>query len=291
LSFKEKVTKDQFVLTLEVEPPKGVQTADIIKALVPFRNIVDAYNATELQGSIMRMSSLGMCALLEKEGFPAILQITGRDKNRLALQSELLSAYALGIRNILALTGDHPSVGDHPETKPVFDLDSVQITLTAATLNEGRDLAGNQLNRKPDFFVGAAVNPFATPMELELLKLKKKVKAGARFFQSQPVFDPAQFKRFAQQAMAAYPQIKIIAGVMFIKSEKMARYINEHVAGIQIPELLIERIRSSHDKKKEAVEIAVEIASQIQEAAAGFHIMPMGWHEQAEAFIQKITSA
>lgn len=279
------------MFTLEVEPPKGVQTADSIKALAPFRNTVDAYNATELQGSVMRMSSLGMCALLEQEGFPTILQVTGRDKNRLALQSELLSAYALGVRNVLVLTGDHPTAGDHPEAKPVFDLDSVQIALTAQTLNGGTDLAGNRLTDTPEFFIGAAVNPFATPPELELLKLKKKIQAGAKFFQSQPVFDPAQFKRFVRQAKEHNPQAGIIAGIMFVKSEKMARYINEHVRGIHIPEPLIERIRSSHDKKKEAVEIAVEIASQIRGTAAGFHLMPMGWHQQAEAFIERITGA
>jgi 5,10-methylenetetrahydrofolate reductase len=289
LNFKQKLEQNQFVLTLEVEPPKGAQTDDEIKALEPFRGIVDAYNATELQGSIMRMSSLGMCALLEREGFPAILQVTGRDKNRLALQSELLAAYALGIRNVLVLTGDHPSVGDHPEAKPVFDLDSVQIALTAHTLNQGHDLAGNQLEHKPDFFIGAAVNPFVVPGEPELLKLKKKLRAGARFFQSQPVFDPAQFQGFVEQAKAIEPKVKILAGIMFIKSAKMARYINEHVSGIHIPEPLIKRIEAASDKRAEAVRAALEIARQIKNNVAGFHLMPMGWDAQAEEFIRRLS--
>ena len=145
MTLKEKIQSGAFVYTVEVEPPKGVSVQEKLLAIAPYRAHIDAFNATELQGSVMRMSSLGMCALLEREGYPTILQVTGRDKNRLALQSELLSAYALGIRNILALTGDHPTVGDHPDAKPVFDLDSVLIAQAAQTLNQGRDLAGNLL--------------------------------------------------------------------------------------------------------------------------------------------------
>lgn len=288
MTFKEKLETGQFVVTLEVEPPKGVSIQDRLTAIEPFRGKIDAYNATELQGSVMRMSSLGMCALLEREGFSTILQVTARDKNRLALQSELLSAYALGIRTILTLTGDHPTVGDHPDAKPVFDLDSVLIAQAAQILNEGKDLAGNSLKHKPDLFIGAAANPFATPMELELLKMKKKVAAGVRFFQTQPVFEPEVFKQFAQQARAIVPQAKIIAGLMFIKSEKMAQYINDNIAGIHIPEHVIQRVRDAKDKKLEAVALTAEIAQQIRASASGFHLMPMGWEPQALELLPKI---
>lgn len=288
MNFREKIDARQFVLTLEVEPPKGVSIQDKIKTIEPYRGTIDAFNATELQGSVMRMSSLGMCALLERESFPTILQVTARDKNRLALQSELLSAYALGIRNILALTGDHPTVGDHPDAKPVFDLDSVLITQAAATLNQGKDLAGNPLKQKPDFLIGAAVNPFATPYELELMKMKKKMLAGARFFQTQPVFEPALFKEFMRHVKQLDPDAVVLAGLMFIKSEKMAQYINENIAGIHIPDHVIERIRKATDKKEEAVRITAEIAREIKEDAAGFHLMAMGWETQVASLLPKI---
>jgi len=288
LSFREKIKKGIFVYTVEVEPPKGVDVADKIRSILPLKGTVDAVNVTELQRSVMKLGSLGMCAVLEKKGFETVFQTTGRDKNRLAIQSELLSAYVLGIRNVLVLTGDHPVVGDHPHAKPVFDLDSVQIADTVRALAEGRDLSGNPLNGAPDFFIGAAVNPFSTPLEPELLKMVKKVKAGVAFFQTQPVFEPQAFIEFTKKAERLCPGIRIIAGVMFIKSEKMASYVNENIPGINIPQAYVERIKKAEDKKGEAVNIACDIALKIKGHCSGFHVMPFGWMGCAGEFIKRM---
>src|SRR3989338_680251 len=196
MTFKEKIQAGKFLVTSEIGPPKGIETKTLLEDAELIRNRVDAINVTDLQSSVMRLGSLAVCSLLKQKGLEPIFQVTCRDRNRLALQSDILSAAALGIENILILTGDHPTCGDHPQAKPVFDLDSVQLLEAIKTLQSGFDMAGKPLKGIPKFCVGAVVNPGAEPIEPELIKLEKKIRAGAEFFQTQAVYEVEKFKNF-----------------------------------------------------------------------------------------------
>src|SRR3989338_4528413 len=196
MSFTEKVETGKFIVTSEIGPPKGIDIKEMLEDADLVKNRVDAINVTDLQSSVMRLGSLAVCHLLKDRGIEPVFQVTCRDRNRLALQSDLLSAAVLGIENILALTGDYPTLGDHPEAKPVFDLDSVQPLEVIKTLQEGKDMKGNPLKGSPKFCVGAVVNPGADPIEPEIIKMEKKIEAGAKFFQTQAVHDIELFKKF-----------------------------------------------------------------------------------------------
>jgi 5,10-methylenetetrahydrofolate reductase len=208
-----------------------------------------------------------------------VYQLTCRDRNRLALQSDLLSAWALGVRNVLCLTGDHPTLGDHAEAKPVFDLDSVSLLKTANTLNEGADMSGHDLDGRPDLLTGAVVTPAADPLEPQIIKMEKKVEAGARFFQTQAIYEPEKFEEFMSQAQRF--KIPVLAGIVVLKSPAMARYMNENVAGISVPESLITEMEgtSREDRKVKAVEISARIIRQVKPLCQGVHIMPLGWDD------------
>src|SRR5512136_1017632 len=194
------------------------------------RGKVDAVNVTDQQSSVMRLGSLAGCTLLKQWGMEPVLQMTCRDRNRIALQSDLLSAYALGIENVLCLTGDYVTLGDHPEAKPVFDLDSVSLLETAVNLEEGRDLAGKKLKGSPTFFLGACVSPEADLLEPQIIKMEKKVEAGAQFFQTQAIYDAKKFADF--MSMVRYLRVPILAGMVVLRSAAMGRYMNEKAAGI-----------------------------------------------------------
>ncbi|MBU1124738.1 MAG: methylenetetrahydrofolate reductase, partial [Candidatus Omnitrophica bacterium] len=197
MNFQEKINTGEFLVTSEVGPPKGIETAHLLEDAELVRHKVDGINVTDLQSSVMRLGSLAVCSLLKQKGFQPIFQVTCRDRNRLALQSDLLSAAALGIENVLALTGDHPTLGDHPEAKPVFDLDSVQLLQVAKGLTQGVDMKGNKLiGALPKFCLGAVVNPGADPLEPQIIKMEKKIEAGALFFQTQAVYDLKTFEVF-----------------------------------------------------------------------------------------------
>ncbi|HPP53896.1 MAG TPA: methylenetetrahydrofolate reductase, partial [Thermoguttaceae bacterium] len=226
--FRDVLQEKDFVVTAEIGPPKGTDVSRLVHHIELLRDRVDALNVTDNQSSVMRVSSLAACRLIVEHGGEPILQLTCRDRNRLALQSELLSAWVLGVRNVLCLTGDYVTVGDHPEAKPVFDLDSVQLLQTVQYLNQGRDLAGNNLEGATDFLAGSVVTPEADPLEPQLVKFAKKVRAGARFFQTQAVYDLDRFRRFMEQARRLLAQnqmgpVKILAGIVLLTSAKMAR--------------------------------------------------------------------
>jgi 5,10-methylenetetrahydrofolate reductase len=209
-----------------------------------------------------------------------------RDRNRLALQSDLLSAYGLGIRNVLCLTGDRPESGDHPDAKPVFDLDSVQLLAAATGLQRGKDLAGNDLEGAPEFFLGAAVAPEAEPLEPQIIKMENKIKSGAEFFQTQAVFNPEKFKRFIKQTSNF--NVPIIAGLVILKSVGMARYMNANVAGINVPEELIKELEKDNQRTKSGqtgVEIAIRIINEIRDYCQGIHLMPLGWDDKVPAIL------
>jgi 5,10-methylenetetrahydrofolate reductase len=264
------------MVTSEIGPPKGVDTKMILEDAELIRGRVDAINVTDLQSSVMRLGSLAVCTLLKQKGFEPIFQITCRDRNRLALQSDILSAAALGIKNLLILTGDHPSLGDHPEAKPVFDLDSVQLLSAVKRLQEGFDMKQNRLEGSPpEFCVGAVVNPGADPLEPQILKMEKKIAAGAEFFQTQAVYDLKVFENFLNKTR--HLKATILAGIVLLKSAGMARYMNKNVAGVFVPDNLIKEMEQAKDKVAKSVEIAVGLIKELKPMCNGIHIMPIGW--------------
>ena len=275
MTFKEKIKAGKFLVTSEVGPDKGIHTERLLKGAELIRNKVDAINVTDLQSSIMRLGALTVSFLLKQNGFEPIYQLTCRDRNRLALQSDLLSAAALGIQNVLIATGDHPSLGDHPQAKPVFDLDSVQLIQVARKLETGFDMQNNKLEGEPPkFCVGAVVNPGSFPLAPQIMKMDKKISAGAEFFQTQAVFDEKTFADFISKIK--HVKVPIIAGVIILKSAGMARYMNKHVAGVSVPQVLIDRMELSKDKVATSIEIASLLIKQLKPMCQGIHVMSIG---------------
>lgn len=281
MSFKDKLNSGQFILTSEVGPPKGLETDEMLRGAELLSKRVDAVNVTDLQSSVMRLGSLAVCFLLKQKGIEPIFQVTCRDRNRLALQSDLLSAAALDIENVLVLTGDHPASGDHPQAKPVFDLDSVQLLEAAKTLMSGRDMAGNALSgRAPDFCLGAVVNPGSSPLEPQIIKMEKKIEAGAEFFQTQAVYDIRSFEAFRKKT--SHLETKVLAGIVLLKSAKMAQFMNKNVSGVFVPEDLIKEMESASSKEakiERSVEIAARLIRELRPMCDGIHLMPLGWDD------------
>ncbi|MEW6189593.1 MAG: methylenetetrahydrofolate reductase [Actinomycetota bacterium] len=278
MKFRDILNSGEFVITAEVGPPKGTDVHEMLHAADLLKERVSAVNVTDNQSSVMRLSSLAACYLLKERDIDPIFQLTCRDRNRLALQSDLLGAAALGIENVLALTGDHPVVGDHPSSKAVFDLDSVQLLQIIHSLNEGRDMSGNELDGPTNFCPGATVTPGAIPLEPQLLKFEKKVKAGAIFFQTQAVYELEKFREFMDYARQF--RVKILAGILLLKSAGMARYLNKKVPGIFVPKNLIDELEKASDPSQKGIEIAARQIQELQEICDGAHIMAIGAEEK-----------
>jgi len=286
---REVLEAGVFAVTGEVGPPKGVNVGAVLEEAKEMAPHVVAVNVTDLQSAVMRVSSLATCKLLLERGIEPVLQLTCRDRNRLALQAELLGAAVFGIKNALLLTGDHMVLGDHPEARPVFDLDSVQLLKAASELKAGRDLSGHELDGTPDLFIGAVATPEFEPLELHLIKMRKKVEAGAQFFQTQAVYDVERFKQFAD-AVSGWG-VPILAGIVLLKSAGMARYMNQNVAGVRVPQELIDEMSATPKEKRreKSAEIALRIVEQIRPYCAGVHIMPLGWADVAAEVAQQIN--
>ena len=287
------------MVTCEVAPPKGVNMEHVTDEAELLRGRVDGINVTDLQAACMRVSSLATCVLLKQMELEPILQMVCRDRNRLALQSELLSAYALGVRNVLCLTGDHVVLGDDVAAKPVFDLDSVSLLQAAQGLIEGRDLGGNELESTPtDLYLGAIVTPGADPVEPQLYKLHNKVRAGARFVQTQAVYDVDMLARFMDRASDV--GVPILAGIVLLKSAGMARYMNANVAGVNVPQALIKEMAEAGEKDKAAkaegkkgdfkvktsIDIAGRLIRELKPLCRGIHLMPLGWGHHVPAVLE-----
>lgn len=271
---KKAIEENEFILTAELGPPKGVDLTRFIekgKQLAPYFHGI---NVTDNQSSVMRLSSLAACVHLLRLGATPVLQMTCRDRNRLAIQADLLGAWSLGIENVLALTGDHPRFGDHPQAKAVYDIDSVQLIAAVKGLNEGRDMAGKQLKGSPGFIIGGAVSPMADPIEPELAKFEKKVAAGAVFFQTQAIFEPEKMESFMTHARKH--NVRIIAGVLVLKSQRMVDFINENVPGLDIPPHIARAIANAANPEEEGIHIAARLSSELAELADGVHLMAIG---------------
>ncbi len=279
--FKEALNSGEFVVTSEIGPPKGTNIEKMYHHIDLLKDKVVAMNVTDHQSSVMRFPSIGGCLAIKERGGEPILQMTCRDRNRLALQAELLLAYTRGIRNVLCLTGDAVPVGDHKEAKGVFDLDSVQLLRTIRQLESGKDLGGNDLDGAVEFCAGAIVTPEADPIEPQLLKFEKKVEAGAEFFQTQAIYDLENFAKFMKYARK-FP-VKILAGIVLLTSARMAKYMTENVPGIFVPQNLIDELAAA--PKGEALNKGIEISGRMIAALKkdsicdGVHVMAIGREE------------
>jgi len=288
MGLREVLESGKFAVTVQVDPAKGVDVTEFLNNTELLRGKVDAVNVSEQQSAVMRLGSLAGCCLLKQKGIDPVLHMTCRDRNRIALQSDLLNAHVLGIKNVLCLTGDDINSGDHrQQAKPVFDLDnSVALLQAAQGLEQGKDLAGRELKGAPKFFLGACVTPGADPVEPELIKMEKKVKAGAQFFQTQAVYEPKKFETFMREAKKL--GVPVLVGIELLKSAAMARFMNRNFTGIYIPDALIDEIDQTEKKAEKSVEIAARLINEMKDMCHGVHIMAVGWESRVPAVLDAV---
>ena len=283
--FAEALSSDRFIVTCELNPPKGVDLGPLYEKAEMLNGMVAAFNITDSAGSRMTMAPVGVAHLLLDRGIETVLQMTCRDRNRLALQSELLAGYALGVTNILCMGGDPPGGGDHPDAKAVFDLNAVSLLRAATSLQSGTDMSGKQLKGSPAFHLGAVANPGARDLDGELQNMEKKIDAGASFFQTQAVYVPETFERFMNRAQRF--SVPVIAGMIVLKSASMARNLNANLPGFSVPDQIIRDLDSAESREEKSVEISARIISELRHMCKGVHIMAIGW----EARVPQILGA
>lgn len=291
---QEKLASGQFAITAEMAPPKGCDFTEQLEVAELLKGKVDAVNVTDMQSACLKASSLGLCIKLQQNGIDAIVQITGRDRNRMAIQGDVLSASAFGINTVLALTGDHPTVGDCKESKPVYDLDSVGILKMLTEMEQtGTDCGGNALSSTPKLFKGAVVTPVYDPLPLQISKLKKKVAAGAQFIQTQGIFDMDSLKNFMQQVRAAGITVPIMAGIIPLKTAGMAKFMNANVPGIAVPQDQIDRLVAAKENGESPAQLGIEMAAELiaeikaSGLCAGVHIMAIGAEKNVPIILSK----
>lgn len=281
---RDKLTSGERVITAEITPPKGIGTKKLLKHAELVAPLVDAINLTDCQRALVKMSSLAASRVLLDHGFEPVLQLTCRDRNRIALQADLMGAGALGIENVLCLTGDPVKVGDHPDAKPVFEVESVGLMKLVGKLQAGRDDSGQKMNRPSQFFVGGVVNP-TRHAPTQLARMRQKIEAGARFFQTQANYDLDDFAGFLEEARKL--PAKILGGVLVLHSFEIASYIDQNIPGIRIPNGVLDRFRESKDQVQTGIDIAVETMLRIEPACDGFHLMTV----REEELIPKVLEA
>lgn len=279
---KDVLDRGTFAVTIEYNPPKGTNITAVLDNAKQLVGRVHGVNVTDNTAAVVRAGSMAVCRLLYELGHDPVMQLTCRDRNRIAMQSDLMGAHMLGIRNILCLTGDYPTVGDHKEAKPVYDLDSVQVMQLVQGLNAGRDMAGNKLDGATAFAIGAAVTPEADPLGPMLAKFEVKVKAGAQFFQTQAVYNPDQFAKF-MQAVRPF-KVKVLAGILVLRNAKMAEFMNANIPGVSVPQTMIDELRAAGDRAEDVgVDIAVRTIKAVRPSCDGVHIMAIkATHRLAE---------
>ncbi len=291
-NLEKLLTSGGFAVTAEAGPPKGAAARVVQRKAEQLRPCVDAVNVTDNQTAIVRMSSVAGCVLLKGQSVEPVMQMVTRDRNRIALQSDVLGAVALGIGNVLCLTGDHQKFGNHPTAKGVYDLDSVQlIQMLRRMRDEKKFLSGEDVSGEVPVFIGAAENPFADPFEFRVVRLAKKVKAGADFIQTQAVYDVPRFTRWMELVCdrGLDKQVHILAGIIPIKSAGMARYMRDYVSGVSVPNEVVTRMEKAKDAKEEGVKIVLEIIEKLKEVPGvhGIHIMAVGWEEIVPVVVER----
>ena len=289
MKITELFERGEFVVSAEVGPPKGFHVDHLLEDAKKYLSGISAVNVTDNQSSVMRLGSLAMSKALLDQGLTPIYQLTCRDRNRIALQSDLLSAAMCGIENLLLLTGDHTKLGDHPQAKPVFDLDSVSLIHAVKQLESGVDLGGNELvGEPPKFAKGAVVSPCSDSVDAQLAKMERKVRAGADYFQTQAVFEPEKFIRFMEKAKQFGKPVQV--GIIIPKSAGMAKFMNNNVAGIHVPDEMIEELKKDKEKTKAGitgVEIAARIIKECRPYCQGVHIMALGWEDKVPELLKQ----
>lgn len=282
MKITELFDRGEFVVSAEVGPPKGTDISHLVEEAKEYLSGISAVNVTDCQSSVMRLGSLATCKVLKDAGLNPIYQLTCRDRNRIALQSDILSAAMFGIDNILCLTGDHTKLGDHPQAKPVFDLDSVSLLHTVRTLESGKDLGGNDLvGEPPKFAKGAVVSPCSDSLDAQLAKMERKVMAGAEYFQTQAVFEPEKFIAFMEKAKQFGKPVQL--GVIIPKNAGMCKYMNRNVAGVHVPDDMLAELSADKERAKAGitgVEIAARVIKACRPYCQGVHIMALGWESK-----------
>jgi methylenetetrahydrofolate reductase (NADPH) len=290
--FERVLRAGYFAVTAEIAPPDSADPHDVYERAALFDGYVDAINATDGSGANCHMSSVGMCALLTRRGYSMIMQISCRDRNRIAIQGDVLGASAMGVSNILCLTGDGVQSGDHPQAKPVFDMDCMtSLQMISGMRNKGEFLSGRKISSRPQVFLGAAANPFAPPLDYRPLRLAKKVAAGAHFIQTQYCFDIDRLKTYMSEIrdMGLDKKVFILAGVGPLASAKSAEWIRNNVAGVHIPDNIIKRLAGANDQRQEGVNICIDMVNQVKEieGVSGAHIMAYRQEERIAEIVEK----
>jgi len=290
MGWRDRLKSGSFLTMVEVLPPKGVDVKRFEEQLTPLKGRADTISIPALQGGVMRMSSWAACRYLLDKGYETIGEISCAHQNRVALQAELLGAYHLGIENIMAVTGDDPKMGDHPEAQAVFDIDLPELLGAIRNLQEGHDMSGGDLEGRPHFCVGTKLDASARGhgLDAEMRGMEERIGLGAEFFVTTSVYDLAQFEAFMQKARTF--RAPVIAGLMVLKSAGMARYINKHVAGVVIPEEVIERLLKAPDKVVASIETAAEIIKGLKGLCQGVSIVSMGWEDKIPAILEQVEA-
>lgn len=291
-NLEKLLRRGEFVVTAELGPPRGASREAVEEKAKLLKGFADAYNLTDCQTAMVRLSSIASGAMLLNMGMEPIIQMTCRDRNRIAMQSDILGAAALGMKNILCLTGDHQCFGDHPEAKGVFDLDSVQqLNMFRQMRDEGTFQSGGEMKVAPKLFLGSAANPFADPFRFRAPRLAKKIKAGANFIQTQIIYNVKKFEEWMREVCdrGLHEKVSILAGITPIKSLGMARYMKNNVPGLDVPDEIIKRLAEVKDKKAEGINICLETIEQVRkiEGVAGVHLMAIEWEETIPAIVER----
>jgi len=291
MKLRQRIETGEFIVTAELGPPQSANSNVIIKKARYFTDGIHAVNITDNQTAIVRFSSIAAARILLDQGVEPVIQVTCRDRNRIAIQSDLLGASGLGIENVLCLTGDYPNNGNQPEARPVYDIDSIQLAALVDSLNKGLLLSGDAMKKPTDFCIGGAANPFAPPFDMRVIRLQKKIEAGIQFVQTQPVFDIEMFAQWMERvnALGLSEKTAILAGIMPVKSVKALEYMQTQVPGMRIHPSVIERMARAEEPKEEGVSLAVDLIRQVREipGVRGVHLMPLMWESITPEIIQK----
>ncbi len=284
----DKINAREFVITSELTPPKGVDLTDVFAKAQSLKGYVDAFNLTESPRARMAIAPSAVARLLLDQGIEPIVQVTARDRNRIAIQADILGAAALGVRNFVFMAGDPPAKGDHPDAKPVFDLTSNQMLSAGHDLAQGRDMAGNPLRGAPVLFLGATANPGAADLQAEVVNTRRKIDAGAQFLQTQAIYERATLERFLD-AVRPDGVVAILAGIIPLKSSKMGAWLNANVPGIRVPDALLqemEPVAGTESEVAKGIDIAARTIREIRSLCAGVHVMGLGWEHHIPAILQ-----
>jgi 5,10-methylenetetrahydrofolate reductase len=283
-SFADAIKSGKFLVTAELNPPKGTDLSDMLKKADLLRDYVDAFNLTDSASAIMTMAPIAAAAKLKDAGFEPILQVTSRDRNRIAVQGDLLANAALGVTTMVCMGGDPPGAGDHPEAKGVFDLDTLALLKAATAMNGGKDYMGHDLKGATNYCIGAVCNPGADDLDKEIARMAEKVESGATFFQTQAVYEPAAFATFMERAKQF--GVPVIAGFIILKSGNMAKRLNETLPGVSVPQALIEEMDAAEDKSAKSIEIAARVIEDVKGMCQGVHLMAIGWESRIPRILE-----